>query len=880
MRKAFLNEHPEKIEHAVKLIGTTPNFRTVDPDLLREIFHKAWIFELGSAEHLIREKNKSDRMVYILLEGEFDVYAGKKFILQYDQPGVFIGEMAVIRPNTPRSADVIASRPSKVIAIESGFLDKGDPQNQRLANTFFKIFSIVLSEKVDKTTERAKLYENAVLEKEEISKYNKELSEVSIDLKNELQQKLAQIKLFSQVVESNLDAIITSDDKGNLQSGNHAFLSLFRYSGEEIQQLKLKALFDKLIADDSDYASMFSTGWKGKKTAYRKDKTTFPALISVSPIKTVVGGDKQEKVVFATVVRDITIQAQYEERILKANEELQQTYQELENTLQELEKSNQVKDQFFSNMSSQLKTPLDSMINYAELIKKDESLPADNVPSTDFLIQIVEEGKKMEKLVGNLLTMAELTSGLDLSLKIIRFQNFVDELKKQTKDTVSLVLEVDSQISVIIADKDKLLQAFDEILDYLVDQKHRGTEIHIQCGQNTEKKLLEIDITAGDPEAFATRFNIDEMDPLADGVELTLQKGELFLPLAKRIIDLHQGEMRITAKGESERISLTLPIDPNADSSARIKVVIIDEHEWDRRILRGIIEKQFVLNEVYEFDTQIAALNALNALKPNLVIVDPSFTDPQWSYGQFLSKLIEGNRDKISTLVISDRTTDLDFRNTIISLGITDFFNKPFTIEDALFKINSIIETKQKLYLLSNNIQKAEKTAATDGMTGLYNRKYFDNFVKDQFIKAELQDGHCSLIMMDVDNFKHYNDTNGHQMGDDVLIKIANILKDNVRQSDMAARYGGEEFVVVLPGTAKKMAENIAEKLRATIEKASFENEEKQPKGKLTASFGVSSFPENGNVPEIVLKGADHCLYLAKERGRNTVVGAEGIVEL
>ncbi len=76
------------------------------------------------------------------------------------------------------------------------------------------------------------------------------------------------------------------------------------------------------------------------------------------------------------------------------------------------------------------------------------------------------------------------------------------------------------------------------------------------------------------------------------------------------------------------------------------------------------------------------------------------------------------------------------------------------------------------------------------------------------------------------------------------------------------------------------MAENIAEKLRTTVAKAKFENEEAQPKGILTASFGVSSFPENGKNPETLLKGADHCLYLAKERGRNQVVGAEGVISV
>ncbi|MFH2129561.1 MAG: diguanylate cyclase, partial [bacterium] len=439
---------------------------------------------------------------------------------------------------------------------------------------------------------------------------------------------------------------------------------------------------------------------------------------------------------------------------------------------------------------------------------------------------------------------------------------------------------IDPDLTVIVADENKLSQALGDIFDYIKREKGIKAPIFFSCHQQAEKAQLKLEIISGKKEVFAMATDMVEDDLVSDGVELALQKGELLLPLAKRIIDLHQGKMQITTIEENERISVQLPLDPNIEHNARIRAIIIDEHEWDRKIIKGIIEKKFVFSEIFEFDSQIAALNAVSALKPDLMIVDPFFNDPEWEYEPFLGKLLSSNRDKASTLVISDQLKDLGFRTVITSMGITDFLFKPFTVEDALFKINSLVENKQRLFLLSDNIQKAEKTAATDGMTGLFNRKYFDNFIKEEFIQAELHGNHCSIIMIDVDNFKHYNDTNGHQMGDEVLKKVARIMKEGVRRSDMAARYGGEEFVIVLPGTPKKMAENIAEKLRRNLENEKFANEKKQPKGKLTASFGVASFPENGGTPEIVLKGADHCLYQAKEKGRNMVVGAEGIIEL
>lgn len=870
-----MDEHAEEIDQSIKTIIVTPYFRTVDTELLKEILQNAMIFNLGSAEFLIRESNKSDRMVYILLEGEFDVVADKKFILKIDQPGQTIGEMAAINPNTPRSADVLAVSPSKVIAIESSFLDKTDAKSQKLASSFYKMFSHVLSEKIRITTERAKLYENAVLEKNEIDKYNKELNETSKDLKRELEDKLAQIKLFSQVVESNLDAIIISDKKGNLQSVNCAFLDLFGYDQDEVSELKLKTLFENLTNKNEDYADLFSEGWQGQKSAFRKDQTKFPSLISVSPIKT-----SKERLVFAIVVRDITQQKEYEENILKANMELKQTYQELENTLQELEKSNKTKDRFFSNISTQLMTPLDSMKNYSEMLKKSLEKAASKKDAQGFLVQMMTEGNKMEKLVENMITMAELTSGMNLTFKINKLEAFFHNLKKQTAKRGNLIFDIDPALSVMVADSEKLTKAFVDMIDYITKEKDVGIDIYLTCQLNTKKKLIEIDISCKDLRFFHANKTIEAFGHLSDGVELSFQKGDLLLPLAKRIIEFHQGEMAIVSVEDEEKISIRLMIDPDAEYGLPIKVMLVDENEWDRMILKGIMENEFVQIDVYEFNSQMSALNALSAIKPNLVVVDPVFSDQQWSFDDFLSKMLEHNPGKMSTLVVSEKLPELDFRNKIISLGITDFVFKPFTVEDALFKINSIIDNQQKLSLLSNNVKKAEKSAATDGLTGLFNRKYFDNFIHDQLMKAEIQKGYCSIIMMDVDNFKHYNDTNGHQMGDEVLKKIAKILHSGIRQSDMVARYGGEEFVIVLPGTAKKMGEKIADKLRQAIDKSTFSNEKKQPNGSLTASFGVASFPENGSSPEVVLKGADHCLYLAKERGRNRVVGAEGIIEL
>ena len=878
MKKINLNIDVQKVDAVVKRIGKSSYFKSVPEDLLFEIFQFSAIYELKAGEYLIREGDRSDHMVYILLAGEFKVYAANQFILKIDQTGLTIGEMAALAPDMPRSADVKASKDSKVIGFKSSFLEDKDPETQRLINSFLRLISIILTEKLKITTERAKLYEETVLEKREIDRYNKEITDLSRDLKRELQEKLEQIKLYSQVVECNQDAIVISDIDGNLQFGNHAFLQLFAYKKEEIRGLRLMQLFDNLYDDAEDWRSRTKFGWKGQKKASRKNSTSFPALISISPVKT-TAEDSKERIVLATVVRDITLQKEYENKILKANQDLKQTYSELESTLQKLEKSNRIKDQFLSNITTQLKTPLDSIINNAEIMHKYADVSSGSIESKYLLAQIFEEGRKMDRLVENLLALAELSPGMsNLSVKAIPLGDFLAEIGSHVSDEKRVEFDIDEDTSFIVGDREKLFKALRNIFDYIHFKYGNKYSILISIKQDCNKNKLAISFAFGELENFE-RGQEQEAES-DDGIEISIQKADLELPLANKIVELHSGSMTIDSREKYERIVIGMPTDPSAEDESRIRAMLIDEHKWDRKIIKGIIEKQFALNDIFEFNSQVSALKAINTLQPNLVIVDPFFQDFRWQYDEFLTKLIKDKGEKMSTLVISDQLVKLPIRNKIISLGITDFQFKPFTIDDAEFKIKLIVETKQRLSLLSSNVKKAKKSAATDAMTGLYNRKHYDEFVQEQFGQAELQEGVVSIIMIDVDNFKHYNDTNGHQEGDEVLKKVASILRKGVRRNDLVARYGGEEFVVVLPGTGKKMAENIAEKLRMVIEKTSFFHEEKQPTGVLTASFGVSAFPENGHSPEVVLKGADHSLYLAKEKGRNLVVGADGIVEL
>ncbi|MFC2074716.1 diguanylate cyclase [Bdellovibrionota bacterium] len=166
---------------------------------------------------------------------------------------------------------------------------------------------------------------------------------------------------------------------------------------------------------------------------------------------------------------------------------------------------------------------------------------------------------------------------------------------------------------------------------------------------------------------------------------------------------------------------------------------------------------------------------------------------------------------------------------------------------------------------------KLQKMAATDSLTKLGNRRFFTKRLEEELLRIERYQRPLSILVVDVDHFKHYNDLGGHLKGDQALRKISKILKENCRSVDTVARYGGEEFVLLLPETDKNGAMETAERLRRSIEETTFPFERKLPNQNLTVSIGVATAPTHC-APKNLLKKGDSALYKAKKKGRNCVV--------
>ena len=174
--------------------------------------------------------------------------------------------------------------------------------------------------------------------------------------------------------------------------------------------------------------------------------------------------------------------------------------------------------------------------------------------------------------------------------------------------------------------------------------------------------------------------------------------------------------------------------------------------------------------------------------------------------------------------------------------------------------------------------ERVENLAATDSLTGLFNRRYFEGALRRELARADRGNSALALLLLDIDHFKSFNDTYGHAMGDLVLKKVATTLGRCLRQADVLARFGGEEFVVLLPQVSAAGALDSAERIRASLEDSGIHPG--GPRKSVTVSVGMAMFPEHADSADSLLEAADKALYRAKDTGRNRVAQAEAPDEI
>lgn len=202
-------------------------------------------------------------------------------------------------------------------------------------------------------------------------------------------------------------------------------------------------------------------------------------------------------------------------------------------------------------------------------------------------------------------------------------------------------------------------------------------------------------------------------------------------------------------------------------------------------------------------------------------------------------------------------------RNVGIRVAALDYFKNILgALDDVkILDASQYIETAQ--------------LAVTDGLTGVFNHRYFQDRLSRDIGRAREENTKLSLLMIDIDYFKQYNDINGHIAGDVALKEVAAVLRRNLKRNDLVARYGGEEFAVILAGVDREQARAVAERIRSRIGEIDFPNEQVLPGNNLTISVGLAEFPADAPDRGDLIAAADRALYSAKHGGRNRVESAD-----
>lgn len=297
------------------------------------------------------------------------------------------------------------------------------------------------------------------------------------------------------------------------------------------------------------------------------------------------------------------------------------------------------------------------------------------------------------------------------------------------------------------------------------------------------------------------------------------------------------------------------------DENPTPTVLAIDDSELIHRLLKTRLQGERL--ELHNATSSADGLKKAIALNPDVILLDIAI-DGMNGF-ELLEKLKEDPRTRNIAVIFISATSEAMDRVKGLDMGAIDFISKPFDAFELKARVRSALRTQHLVKML-------EQKAQIDGLTGLWNRRYFDQRMIQEISEAKRYSRPLSLVLCDIDRFKRLNDQFGHPFGDFVLERVAQILSGG-RTSDIACRYGGEEFGLILSSINIEQGHEVAERLRMAIESIVWPGKQDLV---VTASFGIcdtESVGEETN-PEAMLETADSALYKAKQNGRNRVESA------
>lgn len=331
-----------------------------------------------------------------------------------------------------------------------------------------------------------------------------------------------------------------------------------------------------------------------------------------------------------------------------------------------------------------------------------------------------------------------------------------------------------------------------------------------------------------------------------------------------------------------------------------MSILIVDDERNTRRVIRAYLKGAGYAN-VLEAASAREAFQYLGIAdrdsQPNtdvdLILMD--LLMPEIS-GVEACRIIRSHAEfEDLPLIVITASEDIEKLEASYDAGATDYIRKPIHRIELIARVNAALRFKkemdtrkqhaQELLKIQKELKEANKKlhqlTLRDGLTGIANRRAFDDYISREWLRAVREKTFLSVILLDIDHFKLYNDTHGHQAGDRCLQKIAVALTETIhRPADLVARYGGEEFALVLPNTDRDGAVHVAEMLQEAIIELKIPHEMSPVSEVVTASFGVATVQPSGKSKHSqLIELADRMLYQAKRAGRNRIKMADGFGE-
>lgn len=576
-----------------------------------------------------------------------------------------------------------------------------------------------------------------------------------------------------------------------------------------------------------------------------------------------------------------------------------------------LRKIDKIKDEFLSNTSHELRTPVHGIIGISESLI-DGATGKLGEETIDNLQMVVASGKRLSNLINDILDFSKLKNKeIELQKKSVDIRQLFEVVISVIKSTIrqegglAIFNEIPDSIPLVYGDENRIQQIIYNLIGNAVKFTSNG---YIKVTALVKEEFIEIcveDTGIGIPEdKFEVIFQ--SFEQVDNSISRDYGGTGIGLSITKKLIELHSGKIWLTSEiKKGTKFFFTLPIsqtqkpsfskDTQLETSktlnnlvqenflrednqnltenipslekeekhnSSIRILVVDDEKINVQILTNHLSLQ---NYVVETAADgIEALEKIRNKDYDLVLLDIMM--PKMSGYEVCNTLRSEN--SLYDLPVIMLTAKNQPEDIVVgfNMGANDYLIKPFEKSELLARVKTLVSLKLSVREAIDNA----KLANTDALTGLNNRRYLFQQANKEFDLAKADNSNLSLLMLDIDHFKKFNDTYGHDTGDEMIKLVAKGILKSCRDLGIVGRYGGEEFSVLLPNTNLELASNIAEKIRTYIEKKIYHSE-KYGDLRCTVSIGVSSLNKNILKIEELFKDADNKLYAAKAKGRNRV---------